>query len=118
MSHDIESYTDQFTESAEHSFTADPTSRGPRSTAPKLLQNVITFCSFALVSMVISTAAIWWFNREKTSNASADAFLWFAGQNQTWDEYQKKQKSAGRQRMDEKEYDWTQQLFNDAYNNR
>jgi hypothetical protein len=68
--------------------------------------------------MVVSTAAIWVIRGEASPNAAADMFLWLAGQNKTWDEYQSEQKAAGRGRLDEKEYDWTQQLFNDAYSNR
>ena len=68
--------------------------------------------------MLISTAAIWLFNRKSNPNASADTFLRFAGQNKTWKQYQESQKAAGRGRLDEKEYDWTQQLLNDAYSNR
>jgi len=68
--------------------------------------------------MVITTGALWLIRREPNPNASADMFLWFAGQNKTWGEYQEGQKAAGRGRLDEKEYDWTQQLFNDAYSNR
>src|SRR5262245_33135961 len=92
-------------EATTYNPSADPS---PKSSS--LLLGAIKFCSIAVVTMVVSTAAIWWVNRKPNSNASADAFLWFAGQNKTWNEYQKSKKDAGYGRLDEKEYDWMQQL--------
>ena len=117
MAQDNQLLTAQLFQAAQCNLAADPASQAPQSKIPTLLNNVVTFCSFAIVSMVISTAAIWWIRREASPNASADVFLWLAGQNKTWVEYQEGQKSAGHPRMDENEYDWTQQLLNDAYSN-
>jgi hypothetical protein len=119
MAHDNQQLlTAQLFQPTECNPPAEPPSQAPRSHALTLLHSAVKFCSFAVAAMVISTGVIWWARSEENPNASADAFLWLTGQNKTWNEYQNEQDSAGRARMDEKEYDWTQQLFNDAYSNR
>jgi hypothetical protein len=49
------------------------------------------------------------------SPLAANLFLWAIGSDLTWSEYQAQQRARGRARLDEKEYDWTQQALNDAY---
>ena len=114
MAQDIESESTQL-------FQFDPVavSKPKRpSIGLKVLQGVVAICSFAVVVAMFSAGVFWMVNRTPKPNGSADRFLWFAGQNKTWDQYQQEQKAAGRGRLDEKEYDWTQQLLNDAYSNR
>jgi hypothetical protein len=84
----------------------------------KILQGAVAIGSFAVVVAMLSVGVVWIVNRTPKPNGSADSFLWFAGQNKTWDQYQQDQKAAGRERLDEEYYDWTQQLMNDAYSNR
>ena len=117
MSRNHQLLTHQSLPATETEPSAGPETEAPRSEATRLLHGATRFCSFAVLALVISTAAIWLFSREASPNASADAFLWLTGQNKTWDEYQAEQKAAGRPRLDEKEYDWMQQLVNDAYSN-
>ena len=118
MAYDNQLRTAALYQAAECDPSAEPASQAPRSNGPNLLLCATTFCSFAIAAMVIAAAAFWWVGRETSANPSADAFLWFAGKDKTWDQYQKGKKSSGHGRLDEKKHDWMQQAVNDAYSNR
>src|SRR5262245_39863622 len=111
MAQEIEPVPKRLFDPTQYNPDAD-LSKAPQSKALGLLWSVVTFCSVVVAVMMVTTGVLWLANREPNPNASADAFLWIAGQNKTWDQYQKEQ---GRGPEDEKEIDWMQQLLTDAY---
>jgi hypothetical protein len=92
--------------------TEDYTPPGRRSNP---IVGALLFFALAAMVAVLATGGVWLLTSKQSSNPSADTFLWFAGQDKTWDEYQREQEAAGNTRLDEKEYDWMQQALNDAY---
>jgi hypothetical protein len=74
---------------------------------------VIVVSLFTIVGTWVCTAA-------SKSTTAADWFLWVAGSEKTWEEYQANHVKKGNPRLKDKEMTWMQQLFNDAYagNNR
>jgi len=95
----------------------DPTTSqaGLRHSTEKRLHGVAVAIGIAfLLAATVATWALWPAGDTK-SNRAADFFLWVAGSDLTWEQYQQQQRAAGNPRMDEKEYDWTQQALNDAY---
>jgi hypothetical protein len=115
MAQENELQSAQFLNLDDYRPAAAPPPEAPRPNGGGLLRSIGTFCTVAVAGMLISSAAIALYNSQADPHASADMFLWLAGQKKTWKEYQREQKAAGRGRLDEKEYDWTQQLLNDAY---
>lgn len=109
--------TEQYlTSSSEPEFSDAmvPSTAARRSSAP-LVSGAMMFAVLAMV--VAGAAAVWLFQPggETKSNTAADFFLWISGSDLTWEQYQAQQLDRGNQRLDEKEYDWTQQVLNDAY---
>jgi hypothetical protein len=88
-----------------------------RRSSPSFVQNAMMCVVLAISACGVG---VWLLQRDATakSNAPADFFLWICGSKLTWKEYQEQQRAQGNQRMDESEYDWYQQLFNDAYSRR
>src|SRR5687767_205979 len=106
MAQENELASAQFLQVADYKPAVGPTPEAPRPKGAGLLHSVGTFCTVAVVAMIISSVGLWWFSSEANPNACADTFLWLCGQKKTWKEYQREQKAAGRGRLDEKEYDF------------
>jgi len=73
-----------------------------------------------LLGIVVAGTGTWYLssNGKTNANPAADLFLWMTGSKLTWEQYQRQQRARGNQRLDEDEYDWQQQLLNDAYSRR
>jgi hypothetical protein len=68
-----------------------------------------------ILILLVATAVWVMAPGDSKSNRAADFFLQLVGSDLTWEQYQQQQRAQGNQRLDENEYDWTQQLMNDAY---
>lgn len=86
------------------------------------LQTVLRFVSIVVVTGIIGTAGIYFTKQygemRKSEAPAADWFLWLCGQDQTWEEYQDQQRARGNARImdnEDEDYDWMQELVNDAY---
>jgi hypothetical protein len=106
-----------FVQPTETAPAQQPQLRAPQPGGPNVLFGLVKLCSIGVVAVGISVTAVWYLTSIQKPNRSADTFLWLAGQDKTWEEYQDEQRAAGRGRLSEEEYDWTQQLLNDAYSN-
>ncbi len=91
-----------------------------RNTANQVAGGVKLFLAFVLGAAIYTTAGNWATDKASKSTKVADWFLWGAGSDKTWDQYQKGQIAKGNPRLKDKELGWVGQLIQDAYagNNR
>ena len=91
--------------------------QAPQSPRPNPVKGILLLGLVVAFAAAVSVGGVWLLNRASSKNASADTFLWVTGQDKTWEQYQAEMEASGRGRLNEDEYDWQQQLLNDAYSN-
>ena len=86
------------------------------------LPSAIQFASVALLAGLVSTGGIYaakkYGDMKQSEAPAADWFLWLCGQDKTWAEYQAEKRAQGNARImdnEDEDYDWMQELVNDAY---
>ncbi len=89
----------------------------PRGSRPSPVKGILLLGLVVVFAAALSVGGVWLLNSVTDENAPPDTFLWVAGQDESWEEYQARMEASGRGRLDENEYDWAQQLLNDAYSN-
>jgi hypothetical protein len=116
-------YLTEPTEVAEPTQPMDLEMTPPRANPTAISQVVRGVQNFVIVMVFLGLLGVvgrWACTSASESTTCADWFLWVAGSDKNWEEYQKNQVRKGNPRLKDKEMTWMQQLFNDAYagNNR
>jgi hypothetical protein len=72
---------------------------------------------FAVLAIGTAGVSFWMMqsNGKSISFSGGDLFMWIMGSDLSWEEYQRHQQDRGSQRLDESQFNWLQQVVNDAY---
>jgi hypothetical protein len=90
------------------------------STNSQVMNGINNVIIGVIVVSLLTILGTWACRSASKSTTAADWFLWVAGSDKTWEEYQEDHVKKGNPRLKDEEMTWMQQLFNDAYagNNR
>jgi hypothetical protein len=114
-------YLTETTEVAERAEPTDTTNyeiSPPRAKLTFLRQVMRGVQNFVIVMIfvgLLATVGKWALFSASESTSCADWFLWAAGSEKTWDEYQRDHVRQGHKRMEDKDASWLEQLFIDGY---
>lgn len=89
-----------------------------RTAASQMLGGIKHFLIYVTVVALLCTVGKWALFSATKSNTVADCFLWAAGSDKTWEEYQRDHVRKGHSRMEDKDATWLEQLFIDGYAGR